>query len=425
MEPNINTPKRLLLPFLGILLRSFRLKKHPINRIVVLMMENQSFDRLLGFVKGVGQLDGTQFAFNSKGEKVFVSSGADPVVHNEFNPPHLFIDTMKQLYGDEKYAGQKPTGVGMLSAVFPESDKEKEIEFMRFFSPEQIPALTTLAQNFVSCDRWFSSVPGPTGPNRLFIHTASSGGYTGSLWLAEDGLNPPEEMKTIFESLHSNNVSWKIYSPDNLITAACLPYVAKHSENVTGLDQFFEDAKSNQLADYNFVNPDLWENSQHPGEAPNLVPGDHLIADVYEAIRQNDELWATTLLLITYDEAGGYYDSVVSTEEMPPLAKIPPSGGWDKSSHEFDFKHLGVRVPALLISAYLDHRVDHTSYEHASILASLKELFQLRSGGPKGFLTSRDQHANSIFANNLFRNSPRQDLFQLPRNTLKNSSRTY
>jgi len=398
------------------------MKNNPINRIVVLMMENQSFDRLLGFVKGVGQLDGTQFAFNSKGEKVFVSSGADPVVHNEFNPPHLFIDTMKQLYGDEKYAGQKPTGVGMLSAVFPESDKEKEIEFMRFFSPEQIPALTTLAQNFVSCDRWFSSVPGPTGPNRLFIHTASSGGYTGSLWLAEDGLNPPEEMKTIFESLHSNNVSWKIYSPDNLITAACLPYVAKHSENVTGLDQFFEDAKSNQLADYNFVNPDLWENSQHPGEAPNLVPGDHLIADVYEAIRQNDELWATTLLLITYDEAGGYYDSVVSTEEMPPLAKIPPSGGWDKSSHEFDFKHLGVRVPALLISAYLDHRVDHTSYEHASILASLKELFQLRSGGPKGFLTSRDQHANSIFANNLFRNSPRQDLFQLPRNSLKDSS---
>ncbi len=401
------------------------MKKNPITRIVVLMMENQSFDRLLGFAKGVGQLDGSQFAFNSKGEKVFVSSGADPVIHNKFNPPHSFIDTMKQLFGDEKYVGQKPTGAGMLSAVFPESDKGKEIEFMRFFSPEQIPALTTLAQKFVSCDRWFSSVPGPTGPNRLFAHTASSGGYTGSLWLAEDGLNPPEEMKTIFESLHNKNVSWKIYSPDSVKTAGCLPYVAKHSENVTGLDQFFEDAKSNQLADYNFVNPDLWKNSQHPGEAPNLVPGDHLIADVYEAIRQNDELWASTLLLITYDEAGGYYDSVVSTEEMPPLTKIPPSGGWDKSSHEFDFKYLGVRVPALLISAYLDHRVDHTSYEHASILASLKELFQLRSGGPKGFLTSRDQHANSIFANNLFRNSPRQDLFQLPRNTLKNSSRTY
>jgi len=400
------------------------MKKNPINRIVVLMMENQSFDRLLGFAKGVGQLDGSQFAFNSNGEKVYVSSGADPVAHNEFNPPHLFVDTMKQLYGDEQYVGQKPTGVGMLSAVFPESDKEKEIEFMRFFSPEQIPALTTLAQNFVSCDRWFSSVPGPTGPNRLFAHTASSGGYTGSLWLVEDGLNPPEGMKTIFESLHNKNVSWKIYSPDNLKTAACLPYVARHSENVTDLDQFFEDAKSNQLADYSFVNPDLWKNSQHPGEVPNLVPGDHLIADVYEAIRQNDELWANTLLLITYDEAGGYYDSVVSTEEMPPIAKIPPSGGWDKSSHEFDFKYLGVRVPALLVSAYLDHRVDHTSYEHASILASLKELFQLRSEGPEGFLTSRDQHANSIFANNLFRNSPRQDLFQLPRNSLKGSSGT-
>ncbi len=393
------------------------MKNNPINRIVVLMMENQSFDRLLGYVKGVGQLDGSQFAFNSNGERVFVSSGADPVIHNEFNPPHLFVDTMKQLFGDEQYVGQKPTGVGMLSAVFPESDKEKEIEFMRFFSPEVIPALTTLAQNFVSCDRWFSSVPGPTGPNRLFTHTASSGGYTGGLWLAEDGLNPPEDMKTIFESLNNKNVSWKIYSPDNLKTAACLPYVARHSENVTDLDQFFEDAKSNQLADYSFVNPDLWKNSQHPGTVPNLIPGDHLIADVYEAIRQNDELWASTLLLIAYDEAGGYYDSVVSAEEMPALAKIQATDEWNEPNDEFDFKYLGVRVPAILVSAYLDHRVDHTNYEHTSILASLKDLFQLTSAGPDGFLTSRDQHANSIFTNNFFRESPRQDLFHLPRHS--------
>ena len=399
--------------------------KYPLSRIVVLMMENQSFDRLLGFVKGVGRLDGSQYALNSKGEKVFVSSGADPVVHNEFNPPHSFIDTMKQLYGEEYYTGQKPTGAGMLSSVFPQSNKEKEIEFLRFFSPDQIPAITTLAQNFVCCDRWFSSVPGPTGVNRLFTHTATSGGYTGSLWLAEDGLNPPEEMKTIFESLHSKNLSWKIYSPDNLITAACLPYVARHSANISDLDQFFEDAKDGQLADYTFVNPDLWKNSQHPGEVPNLVPGDHLIADVYEAIRQNDELWENTLLIITYDEAGGYYDSVVSTDEMPSLTKFNPAGGWNEPSAEFDFKYLGVRVPALLISAYLDHVVDHTSYEHASILASLKELFDLESAGPEGFLTSRDQHANSIFKNNLFRELPRQDLFHLPRNPLKSVGTNY
>jgi phospholipase C len=173
------------------------------------------------------------------------------------------------------------------------------------------------------------------------------------------------------------------------------------------------------------VNPDLWKNSQHPGVEPNLIPGDNLIADVYEAIRQNDELWLNTLLLITYDEAGGFYDSVVSTEEMPALAKIHPAGGWNEPGDEFDFKYLGVRVPAILISAYLDHGLDHTSYEHASILASLKELFKLRSGGPEGFLTSRDQRANSIFANNFFRKSPRQDLFHLPRNPVKDSSATY
>ena len=74
-------------------LENTEMKTNPISRIVVLMMENQSFDRLLGYVKGVGQLDGSQFALNSKGEKVFVSSGADPVIHNAFNPPHGFKDT--------------------------------------------------------------------------------------------------------------------------------------------------------------------------------------------------------------------------------------------------------------------------------------------------------------------------------------------
>ena len=193
------------------------MKTNPISRIVVLMMENQSFDRLLGYVKGVGQLDGSQFALNSKGEKVFVSSGADPVIHNEFNPPHGFKDTMKQLFGNQEYAGQRPTGAGMLSAVFPESDKAKETEFMRFFDSGRLPAITALAQNFVTCDRWLSSMPGSTGANRLFVHTATSGGYTGSLYLAEDGLNPPKEMKTIFESLDEKGRSWKFYSPDMLI----------------------------------------------------------------------------------------------------------------------------------------------------------------------------------------------------------------
>ena len=323
---------------------------------------------------------------------------------------------MKQLFGNQEYAGQRPTGAGMLSAVFPESDKAKETEFMRFFDSGRLPAITALAQNFVTCDRWFSSMPGSTGANRLFVHTATSGGYTGSLYLAEDRLNPPKEMKTIFESLDEKGRSWKFYSPDNLNTAASLRYVADHPENVTTLEQFFEDASKGQLAEYVFVNPDLWENSQHPGgQVPNLVPGDDLIADVYEAIRQHDELWENTLLLITYDEAGGYYDSVLATEELPLLDKINPPGGWNEPSDDFDFKYLGVRVPALLISAYLEHAIDHTNYEHASIPASLKELFGLKSGGPGGFLTPRDQHANNVFSNNSFRETPREVLFSLPR----------
>ncbi len=91
---------------------------------------------------------------------------------------------------------------------------------------------------------------------------------------------------------------------------------------------------------------------------------------------------------------------------------------WNKNKKgiEYDFKYLGIRVPAILISAYFDPKVDPTLYEHSSIPASLKKLFNLKSEGPNGFLTVRDKNANDIFKNNKFNNLPRKDLRKLPRN---------
>lgn len=150
-----------------------------------------------------------------------------------------------------------------------------------------------------------------------------------------------------------------------------------------------------------------------------MAPGDLFIANIYEAIRSNQKVWEKTLFIITYDEAGGYYDSKPSTTKVP----CPPfiiEGNWPPiENYPFDFSVLGVRVPALLISAWFDHKVDHTLYEHSSIPASLKKHFNLKGKGPNGFLTNRDENANDIFKNNLLRDKPRLDLLTLPKPKLR------
>ena len=270
-------------------------------------------------------------------------------------------------------------------------------------------------------------------------------------------------MHTIFESMHKNKRSWGIYGHPNMMTALSFPFVRAHqSSHVHPLDRFFADSASGDLPEYSWIVPELWHQSQHPcppkhGAPDGMVNGDNLIADVYEAIRQNDELWESTLLVITYDEGGGYPDSVVCTEEFPRIVSFdkresetrPPQGvsgaapttnedatiasEWpdgypeDHKNADFDFRYLGVRVPALLVSAYLPSgRLDHTTYEHSSIAASLKHIFDLDSGvRPDGFLTSRDAHSPSWLSNGLFDfgSAPRRDdaPMRLPRSDALNS----
>jgi phospholipase C len=171
-----------------------------------------------------------------------------------------------------------------------------------------------------------------------------------------------------------------------------------------GFQQFQMDVCSGNLANYVFLTPTL-ANAQHDGQGVGPCPGDKLMGEVYRAIF-NSPVWESTLLVITYDEHGGHYDHV-----PPPLSyrndagrcvTIPnPDGSlWDDerwkghfSPPEFDFTCLGVRVPAILVSAYTPPGGDGTIYEHASISATLNELWSI------GTLTRRDASANSFLKN--------------------------
>jgi len=417
-------------------------EKPPFEHVVVLMMENQSFDRLLGLVPGVGRLRGDEWALNRAGEKVYVSGGAHPIRDHIFDPPHSFEAVTAQLYDNPESSRTNPehlpTGSGFLSAIDLKAAakkngttvQEEERSFMRCFDNDgtATAALAMLAQNFVVCDRWFCSVPGPTAPNRLFVHCASSGGYAGGVWRPEMGLKLPRSMESVFESLDTAGRSWGLFYEDGLQcdcnTAMAIPHVSERkASHVHDLQAFHEACRTDTLPNYSFLSFSLWAASQHPGAQPasvdGLVRGDRMIAEVYESIRGNEVVWKKTLFVITYDEAGGYWDSVVPAHMVSdpgPLSSGEVVRDSKGPGPAFHFRHVGPRVPALLISAWLDPRVDSNIYDHASVSAMLKEIFSTSSkSGPEGFLSQRDRLANNPILLQSFRASPRTDLMTLPR----------
>lgn len=155
---------------------------------------------------------------------------------------------------------------------------------------------------------------------------------------------------------------------------------------------FLSDCKKNKLPQYSFVEPPYYDNGaliasdQHPDH--NVQAGDNFVRQVYEAVRSNDDTWHSTLLLVVWDEHGGIFDHV-----PPPPVDHPD--GFSSTAPVFNFDHYGVRVPAIVISAYTAAgQVDHTLYEHASIPATATAQF---IGDPKTNAPyAREQWANTL-----------------------------
>jgi len=372
-----------------------------IKHVVVLMLENRSFDHLCGYLRegnpDIRGVFGTEYNDLHPGGdepgRVPISDDAPYVPDLNPGPGHDVRDVRTQLYagGDGKtianlgfvydysrQAGVSPTEAGRV---------------MQCFAPSKLPVLTTLARAFALCDAWHSSLPGPTWPNRLFVHCATSGGFID---------NAPREfpMPSIFERLSNLELdSWRIYFHDTpqtfMLTRLRNTRYFRFFEHV---DAFFRDCREARLPRYSFIEPRYFSvlgaaaNDQHPDHG--ILPGEHLIADVYNALRSSDQ-WLESLLVITWDEHGGFYDHVAPETTVNPDGKVSP---------EFDFKLLGVRVPAILVSPWISPgTVDHTPYDHSSIPATLKLIF-----GAQDFLTDRDAQSRT-FEHNCSLPSPRND----------------
>jgi phospholipase C len=382
-----------------------------ITNVFVLMLENRSFDHLLGFsaltgedaangsVTAIRGLTGTE-SNSYGGAKYAVIAGADETM--PVDPGHEFPDVLEQLAGAgaSYVSGQyPPINNGGFVSDYAASHAGNVAEILKCFSADQLPVLKALAREFAVCDSWHAAIPGPTWPNRLFACAASSDGLDHSptsaeilTWETLDGVTFANG--TIFDRLRQKSESgWRIFSGDYFPMAAALKGIS-----LADISHFDDFAAAVSQQDYpwlyTWIEPNYGDvaagtfkggNSQHPQDG--VTAGEALIKATYEAIRKSPH-WDTSLLILTWDEHGGFYDHVA-----PPAAIAPGDTqiGSKYNKFGFSFDRYGVRVPAVIVSPRIPRNtIDHRIYDHSSIPATIAAAFSLDA------LTARDRAANSV-----------------------------
>jgi phospholipase C len=444
-----------------------------ISHIVVLMLENRSFDNVLGWLydpenkppfdqvprgqKFAGLSGGNYYNLKSDGTKVPAGKGnsmIDPFpdpnepyvnvyaqMYNELFPPDQVPNTkatppMSGFVIDYARAIQSAAGgnkgcTALLASLFHWGSSPLAYDpgiIMNCFTPERLPVINGLAHAYAVCDHWFSSVPTQTFPNRSFIHAATSSGYVTNGWKT----GPHEwdigyllnKTDTIYNLLSRRGVDWRIYHGGPFLLCNAVLCQEKLWEFVPlgkhffPMTQFLEDAKKpNGLPSYTFIEPNMFcsskygpENDMHPafaitdtGLATNVLYGEELILTIYRALRESPD-WESTLFIITFDEHGGCYDHVPTPPPhavAPDDLKVPPG---HPGYSGFDFKRYGVRVPAVLISPWIEKgTVSHTGFDHTSVIKTAANRWLDGEN-----LTARDLNATDL-SEVLTRSTPRDD----------------
>ncbi|WP_158884079.1 alkaline phosphatase family protein [Rhodanobacter sp. L36] len=393
-----------------------------IEHVFVLMLENRSFDHMLGLSELTGvDIDGNPVAANgvavnvntnfdaSTGTDVSVGSPAEYYLSDaEKGPGHEFENVLAQLCGTAYTPGAPYPAINNLGFIadYFAGDAPDPARIMRCYSREQLPVMNQLAREFAVCDSWFSSLPGPTFPNRFFAMAATSGGLDGSpsdpdTVIATGFEGYRFENGSIFDQLDQYCLPWRIYRGDDFPAAYLLSgmnlnelqgrltgFENFESEvNDPGFDKKFVWIEPKYGADkFDITGPGSFTcgNSMHPLD--DVRRGEKLIKNVYEVIR-NSPHWENSVLIVTFDEHGGFYDHVA------PPAATPPGDEFTEAyiQHHFQFDRYGVRVPTLVISPLIRKGlIDQTERDHTSTLATLQRLFGM------GHLTARDAHAADL-----------------------------
>ena len=382
-----------------------------IQHIVQVMLENRSFDQMLGFlyadtdnVSPAGQafdgLTGRESNPDDTGRQVTVyriqASDPHPYFMPGADPGEGFLNTNYQLFAtDDPAPGAVPTMDGFVvnfkSAIASDLAKgyqdslpgTVESDIMGMYTPELLPVLSGLARGYAVCDRWFASVPTMTMPNRAFACAATSQGHL-------DDRVKTFTCPSIFGRLSDAGLDWAIYGYNrDPLTRLDFPDTTSADNSHFGhFRDFQQRAAAGTLPPYTFLEPswDATGNSQHPNY--DVSKGEQFLHDVYVAVRSG-KAWSSTLLIITYDEHGGNYDHVA-----PPASATPPGDG-TVGEQGFNFSRFGLRVPAVLVSPLIPAGTVFRGtgpIDHTSVLKTISERWGTTP------LTARDRAAGSLGA---------------------------
>lgn len=307
------------------------------------------------------------------------------------DPCHSVICHNVGIYGmEDPPSNAEPKMHGWVENFMSDDPTREPCDVMKSYHPRTVPVISTLAAEFAIFDNWHSSVPGPTYPNRLYIHSATSFGHGTNNHL-QTALGYPQ--KSIFELLDDKGKTWKAYF-ELISDTLLLRYPRSFLDRQRFMDDFYRDAAEGKLPNYSFLSPswtdfaDLPASDQHPDH--DIAEGERLIKRVYEALRSSPQ-WEKSVLLITHDEGGGFY------AKFPPVSRgVPNPDGRDTDDTPpvtFRFDRLGVRVPTVVVSPWIRrgrvvHAPEKGQYEHSSLITTLRKMWDL---GPP--LTKRDDWA--------------------------------
>lgn len=332
-----------------------------ITTYVYMMMENRSYDHFFGARSMLEGKPGDGLT------PAMVNKDKDGKTIALYTPNKDQLCVLDPPHGWDAAHLQWNNGMNDGFVTEQQKDHPGSIESMQYITREDVPVTWALADKYATADRWFCSVMGPTWPNRFYWHTGTSGGLQANI-IPPNGIDWP----SIYHRLDAKGIDWGYYYGSVPLVATFKGLDVSH---VRRFSQFLADAAAGTLPPVVYIDPAFNDNDDHPPVHP--INGQELISVVYKALAASPQ-WQNCMLVITYDEHGGFFDHVSPPKTVDDLAAM-------------GFDQMGFRVPTLVAGPYIkEGHVSSTVYDHCSALRHLEKAFNLEP------LNQRTMAANDL-----------------------------
>lgn len=372
----------------------------PFDHIVILMMENHSFDCYFGMLPKLGQPLADGFAFDRYGKP----ANRNPYVDGYVVPFRATNECQGSVTQNWNSTHRQINGGRM------DGFAETDAQAMVYWTDEDLPFYYSLARQFTLANRWFGSAPCQTYPNRRFMLAGTAYGLVST---DTDSISdPPPPNGTLFDRLNAHGIGWKNYFVDLPACAVIPSTILNHPQAAAPIAEFFIDCAAGTLPPVSFVDPEFGLAGEIGGPLQDVLPdsikalgtvinaqggseenpqdiqiGENFAAAVTKAVL-NSPAWPRTLFIWTYDEHGGYYDHVPPPRAVKP-DNIKPRIGPDDEPGGYDL--YGPRVPTVVASPYSrPQAVSNAVCDHTSIMATIESKWNLPA------CTYRDANARTV-----------------------------